>query len=79
MEVVISEEFMLAYCQKIAKSGAAHDFALVVLGLHLFDNCNLEALGDTAAEQGRWEFLLTAAPLAVTGGTCSPINPIATF
>ena len=59
--------------------GAAHDFALVVLGLHLFDNCNLEALGDIAAEQGRWEFLLTAAPLAVTGGTGSPINPIATF
>ena len=59
--------------------GAAHDFALVILGLHLFDNCNLEALADTAAAQARWEFLLTAAPLAVEGGTGSPINPIATF
>src|SRR6266446_1969573 len=26
-----------------------------------------------------WEFLLTAAPLAISGGTGSPINPIATF
>ena len=59
--------------------GAAHDFALVHLGIHLFDNADLEALGDAAAEQGRWEFLLTAAPLAVWGGTGSPINPIATF
>ena len=59
--------------------GAAHDFALVTLGLHLFDNCNLEALAETAAAQGRWEFLLTAAPLPVWGGTGSPINPIATF
>ena len=59
--------------------GAAHDFALVHLGIHLFDNADLEALGDTAAGQGRWEFLLTAAPLAVWGGTGSPINPIATF
>ena len=59
--------------------GAAHDFALVTLGIHLFDNCNLEALGETAADLDRWEFLLTAAPLAVWGGTGSPINPIATF
>ena len=59
--------------------GAAHDFALVNLGIHLFDNADLEALGETAAAQGRWEFLLTAAPLAVWGGTGSPINPIATF
>jgi kynurenine formamidase len=59
--------------------GAAHDFALVHLGIHLFDNADLEALGETAADQGRWEFLLTAAPLAVWGGTGSPINPIATF
>ena len=59
--------------------GAAHDFALVMLGLHLFDNCDLEPLSETAAAQSRWEFLLTAAPLPVWGGTGSPINPIATF
>ena len=59
--------------------GAVHDFALLYLGVHLFDNCDLEALADVAASRKRWEFLLTAAPLAISGGTGSPINPIATF
>jgi kynurenine formamidase len=59
--------------------GAVHDFALLYLGVHLFDNCDLEALGDAAAARNRWEFLLTAAPLPIRGGTGSPLNPIATF
>ena len=59
--------------------GAVHDFALLYLGVHLFDNCDLEALADAAAARGRWEFLLTAAPLPIRGGTGSPANPIATF
>jgi kynurenine formamidase len=59
--------------------GAVHDFALLYLGVHLFDNCDLEALADPAAARNRWEFLLTAAPLAIIGGTGSPVNPIATF
>jgi kynurenine formamidase len=59
--------------------GAVHDFALLYLGIHLFDNCDLEALADAAAARKRWEFLLTAAPLAIRGGTGSPINPTATF
>ena len=59
--------------------GAVHDFALLYLGVHLFDNCDLEALADASAARNRWEFLLTAAPLPIVGGTGSPINPIATF
>jgi kynurenine formamidase len=59
--------------------GAVHDFALLYLGVHLFDNCDLEALADAAAARKRWDFLLTAAPLAIPGGTGSPANPIATF
>src|SRR6516162_4373721 len=59
--------------------GVVHDFALLYLGVHLFDNCDLEALADAAAARGRWEFLLTAAPLAIPGGTGLPANPIATF
>jgi kynurenine formamidase len=59
--------------------GAVHDFALLYLGVHLFDNCDLEALADAAASRRRWDFLLTAAPLAIVGGTGSPANPIATF
>jgi len=60
-------------------TGAVHDFALVYLGVHLLDNCDLEALGAAAAARRRWEFLLTVAPLAIPGGTGSPANPIATF
>jgi kynurenine formamidase len=59
--------------------GAVHDFALLYLGVHLFDNLDLEALGDAAAARNRWEFLLTAAPLPIRGGTGSPLNPIGTF
>ena len=55
-----------------------HRFALIYLGMPLFDNLDLEALGKVAASENRWEFLLTAAPLP-TRGTGSPINPIATF
>jgi kynurenine formamidase len=62
-----------------APRGAVHDFALVHLGVHLFDNCDLEALAEAAATRKRWEFLLTAAPLPIRGGTGSPLNPIATF
>lgn len=60
-------------------SGAVHDFALVYLGIHLIDNCDLEALSAAAAARRRWDFLLTLAPLAIPGGTGSPVNPIATF
>jgi kynurenine formamidase len=59
--------------------GAVHDFALLYLGVHLFDNLDQEALGDAAAARKRWDFLLTAAPLPIRGGTGSPLNPIATF
>ena len=58
---------------------AAHDFPLIYLGMHLLDNCDLEALADAAAARKRWEFLLTMAPIPIIGGTGSPINPIATF
>ena len=56
-----------------------HMLALVAMGMPIFDNCDLEAVSKKAAELRRWEFLLTAAPLAVRGGTGSPLNPIAIF
>jgi kynurenine formamidase len=56
-----------------------HQILLVAVGMPLFDNCDLEALSKAAAARKRWTFLFTAAPLAVTGGTGSPLNPIATF
>lgn len=67
------------YVSPSSLPAAVHDFALVYLGVHLFDNCDLEALADAAAAKKRWDFLLTAAPLPIPGGTGSPANPIATF
>ena len=62
--------------------GVSHPIHLLMInamGVHIFDNCDLEALSETAAKLNRWEFLITASPLAVVGGTGSPLNPIATF
>ena len=56
-----------------------HLLTLVTMGMWLFDNLDLEALADAAAEQDRWEFLFVAAPLAVPGGTGAPLNPLAIF
>ena len=67
------------YVSPAELTGAVHDFSLVILGIHLFDNCDLEALSEAAAARNRWEFLLTAAPLPIPGGTGSPLNPVAVF
>jgi len=56
-----------------------HQLAIVALGLPLVDVMDLEAAAEQAARLHRWEFLLTAAPVPVPGGTGFPINPIATF
>jgi kynurenine formamidase len=52
---------------------------LFAYGVPLVDNCLLEPLADTCAEQKRYEFLLVIAPLRIVGGTGSPANPIAVF
>lgn len=56
-----------------------HAIAIPHMGLPLLDNANFEALAQVCAETGRYEFLLTVAPLVVLGGTGSPVNPIAMF
>ena len=56
-----------------------HLLTLNAMGVHIFDNCDLEALSEATAKRKRWSFLLTAAPIPITGGTGSPLNPIATF
>lgn len=60
-------------------SHPVHLLVLVGLGMPIFDNLDLEAVAAEAARQERWEFLLTAAPLPVPGGTGSPLNPLAIF
>ena len=42
-------------------------------------NDQVREVAEAAAEQGRWEFMFVAAPLAVQGGTGSPLNPLAIF
>ena len=56
-----------------------HQMLLIAMGTPIFDNCDLEALSAATAKRKRWEFMLSAAPIPVTGGTGSPLNPIATF
>jgi len=53
--------------------------ALYSYGVALLDNCLLEPLAAACAEEGRYEFMLTVAPLPVVGGTGSPANPLALF
>jgi kynurenine formamidase len=56
-----------------------HTIAIVVLGLHLLDNLQLDDLAVACEEEGRIEFHLTIAPLILDRGTASPVNPIALF
>lgn len=66
-----------------SRSGAfrlpIHSVAIVAMGLHLLDNLDLEDLARACEAEGRWEFLLSIAPLVLVGGTASPVNPIALF
>ena len=56
-----------------------HTMCLVTLGLWLIDNANLEELSEACRERGRYEFMLTLAPLKLRNVTGSPVNPIAMF
>jgi kynurenine formamidase len=56
-----------------------HAIGIVAMGLWLIDNCQLEDLGVACAEEGKWEFFLSVAPLRLTGATGSPVNPVAVF
>jgi kynurenine formamidase len=56
-----------------------HMCGLVSMGLHLLDNLYLADLEKACAEEKRWDFFFTLAPLRIEKGTGSPINPIAIF
>ncbi|HUI79014.1 MAG TPA: cyclase family protein [Bryobacteraceae bacterium] len=58
---------------------AVHDFVLAILGIHLVDRADFEAVSQAAAARNRWEFMLVIAPLPIPNGTGSPANPIAVF
>ena len=56
-----------------------HQVGLVAMGLVLLDCPRIDELVATCAELETSEFLLTAAPLRIPGGTGSPVNPICLF
>lgn len=56
-----------------------HSLAIRVMGVDIFDNLDLERVAATARELRRYEFMFSAAPMNVTGGTGSPLNPLAIF
>jgi kynurenine formamidase len=56
-----------------------HLIALTAIGITFIDNCDLEALAQTAAELGRWEFMAVTSPLRLPGGTGCPVTPLALF
>jgi kynurenine formamidase len=56
-----------------------HTLLITAMGVNLLDNQDLEAVGETAATLKRWEFMITVAPVPVTGGTGFPVNALATF
>lgn len=54
-----------------------HVLTEVYLGLPLIHHLDLEALGEKLAAREQPSFMLTVAPLQISGGTGSPVNPIA--
>ncbi len=54
-----------------------HIILIVHAGLLVGEIFDLEALAADCAADGRYEFLFSAAPLPITGGVGSPVNPLA--
>lgn len=54
-----------------------HQIAIPHIGLFLGEMWDLDALAADCADDGVYDFWLTAAPLPVTGAVGAPVNPIA--
>ncbi|WP_280350492.1 cyclase family protein [Nocardia abscessus] len=54
-----------------------HQIVIPHMGLYLGEMWNLDGLAEHCAVTGRYEALLVAAPLPVTGAVGSPVNPLA--
>jgi len=54
-----------------------HLLTLTEMGMPLGEMWNLEELAQDCAEDGRYSFLLSAPPLAITNAFGSPVNPLA--
>jgi kynurenine formamidase len=56
-----------------------HIGTLVMMGVHLIDNADFEALAAACEKHNRYEFLFAMAPLILERATASPVNPLALF
>ncbi|MDY7103045.1 MAG: cyclase family protein [Actinomycetota bacterium] len=54
-----------------------HQVVILHIGLFIGEMWDLDALAADCADDGRYDFWLTAAPLPVTGAVGAPLNPIA--
>jgi kynurenine formamidase len=54
-----------------------HQVVIPNMGLTIGEMWNLDALAEECRRLGRYEFLLSAPPLPITGAVGSPINPLA--
>lgn len=54
-----------------------HPLQIVAMGMAVSDSLNLEDIAAACEAEGRWEFMVVAAPLRLPRGTGSPFNPIA--
>lgn len=68
-------EVLPSECAEI--SHPVHVVLMVNVGIRIGEIWDLEALAVDCAEDGVYEFLLSAAPLTITGSVGSPINPLA--
>ena len=60
-------------------TSAIHMIVLASMGLPILDWPSLGELAATCERLRRWDYLLTAAPLRLPGGTASPVNPLCLF
>jgi kynurenine formamidase len=56
-----------------------HTGTLVMMGVHLIDNADLDPLAEKCARDGRYDFMFSLLPLVLERGTASPANPVALF
>jgi kynurenine formamidase len=56
-----------------------HTGTLVMMGVHLIDNADLEPLAEKCARESRYDFMFSLLPLILERGTASPANPVAMF
>jgi kynurenine formamidase len=56
-----------------------HIGTLVVMGIHLIDNADLEPLASACRRLDRYAFQFAMGPLVLKRGTGSPVNPFAIF